>query len=116
MKTQVDVQTLLGFFSATGLPLVIHTVLTFLHPALYTLACGQEYVDGVASCYHDSVVEAILFLVFSAAAVAYGVVTLRSRLASNPTPLHTTTIPTADGGTVEMKTVAAPMPQNGVHP
>lgn len=86
MKTTIDTQTLLGFLSATGLPVLFKAIIGFVHPALYTLTCGTGYVSGAANCYHDDVAEAVLWLVLSLVAVGYGVYTLRNRLISNPTP------------------------------
>lgn len=86
MKTTIDVQALLGFVSATGLPSVFKAVIGFLHPSIYTLACGTEYVDNAANCYADDRVEALLWLVLTLVAVVYGGWTFWQRLSSNPTP------------------------------
>jgi hypothetical protein len=86
MKTTIDTQTLLGFGSATGVPVIIHALISFVHPSIYTLTCKKEYVDGAASCFADLQLEAILLLIFTGAAVIYGIVTMRTRLFNNPTP------------------------------
>lgn len=86
MNISVDKQSLLGFLSATGLPAIFYAIIGFLHPSLYTLTCGVPYVDGAASCYADARTEAILWLLLSIAAVAYGGITFWSRLSKNPTP------------------------------
>ncbi len=86
LKTNIDVQTLLGFFSATGLPQLFHAAIAFVHPSIYTIACGHAYVSGAADCYNDDRIESILWLVLSLVAVGYGVVTLWYRLRSNPSP------------------------------
>lgn len=91
MKTTVDVQTLLGFVSATGLPAVFKAVIGFLHPSIYTLMCGTGYVDKAPSCYADDRTEALLWLALTVLAVAYGAYTLWQRLSSNPTPPAGTT-------------------------
>ena len=86
MKTTIDVQTLLGFVSATGLPAVFKAIIGFLHPSIYTLACGRTWVDPAPSCYADDRVEALLWLGLTVIAVGYGGYTLWQRLSSNPTP------------------------------
>jgi hypothetical protein len=86
VNISIDRQSLLGLLSATGLPPLFHAIISFLHPALYTLACGQAYVDGAAACYADDKWEAVLWLVLSALAVAYGGVTFWARASKNPTP------------------------------
>jgi hypothetical protein len=86
MKTTIDVQTLLGFVSATGLPAVFKAIIGFLHPSLYTIFCGIGYVDKAPSCYADDRAEALLWLGLTVIAVAYGAYTLWQRLSSNPTP------------------------------
>jgi hypothetical protein len=107
-KPSIDTQTLLGLLSATGLPPLFHAIIAFVHPAIYTLSCGQIYVDGAASCYRDACVEAIIWIVLSLVAVGYGLYAMSKRLAANPTPTNVATVPTADGGTVTISTVAAP--------
>jgi hypothetical protein len=86
MNITVDRQSLLGLLSATGLPLVFHAIIAFLHPSLYTLACGIVYADGLAACYADDKVEAILWLALSALAVAYGAFTFWQHSMWNPSP------------------------------
>lgn len=130
MKTQIDLQTLLGFGSATGLPLILKSVIALVHPDIYTLVCGQTWIDGGinAACRKDDVTEAVIFLVLAAGAIAYGVWTLRERLLNNPTPTNTivvqdattgqsTTIATSNPpGTIASPTPAASAPQNGPKP
>ena len=114
MKTNIDVQTLLGFFSATGLPAIFKAVIAFLHPSIYTLTCGVGWVDGVTPCYADERDEAIVWLALTGVAVAYGVWTLYRRLGSNPTPTNTVTVTDQrTGQPVEIQTVAAPAAQKG---
>jgi hypothetical protein len=110
MKTTIDLQTLIGFFSATGVPALIKTVITLVHPSIYTLTCGVPYASGAADCYKDAVLEAWLTLILILIAVGYGVWTLWKRLVANPTPTNTAEVPTASGGTVTISTVAAPKP------
>jgi len=106
MKTTIDLQTLLGFLSATGLPVFFKAVIGFVHPSLYTLTCGTGYVSGAANCYRDDQVEAILWLVLSLIAVAYGVYTLRRRLNLNPTPQAGTRAAVIPQGSVPVVTAA----------
>jgi len=86
MNQNVDLKTLIGFGSATGLPAVIHAIIAFMHPALVTVTCGTAYVDGVAPCYRDLWVEAVLLLVLSAIAIIYGLVTMAARFQAVPSP------------------------------
>jgi hypothetical protein len=86
MNQNIDLKTMIGFGSATGIPYAIHAVITFVHPALFTLTCGQGYVDGVAACYKNQCVEAVLLLVLSAVAVAYGLMTMAGRMKAVPSP------------------------------
>lgn len=86
MKTTIDLQTLLGFFSAAGLPPLFKTIIAFVHPSIYTIVCGHGYVDGAAACYADDRAEAVLYITLTILAVAYGLYTLAQRLKANPTP------------------------------
>lgn len=86
MKTVIDQQTLVGFLSATGLPVLFKTAIAFVHPALYTIYCGQVYRDGIANCYADDRAEAFLWLLLSGLAIAYGGITLWHKLGYNPAP------------------------------
>lgn len=86
MNNGIDARTLLGFFSATGLPPLFKSSIGFVHPALYTLTCGKSWIDGSAACYADDRLEAILYLVLTLCAVGYGVWTLLDRLRATPAP------------------------------
>ncbi len=86
MKATIDLQTLLGFLSATGLPVLFNAVIKFLHPSIYTLTCGVGYYDTAPPCYADLRIEAALWLVLTAIAVAYGGLRVWLWLRANPTP------------------------------
>jgi hypothetical protein len=109
VKTNIDLQTLIGFSSATALPSLFKAIIAFLNPSIYTLVCGKSWIDGVADCYAADRAEAILWLCLSAIAVGYGVWTLYRRLGSNPTPTNTVAVRDVNTGEVtRIATVAAP--------
>lgn len=109
MRSQIDLQTLLGLFSATGLPLLFNAALKFLHPSLYTLTCGVAWSDASPkNCYAVDRLEAVLFLCFSAVAVGYGIFRFWLFLRNNPTPTNTITVRGTDGQETTIATMNPP--------
>jgi hypothetical protein len=106
---KVDLETLLGYVSATGLPVLFKAIIGFLHPSLYTLACGRAWADGAPACYADDRLEALVWLGLSLIALAYGFYTMWHRLhrmPSNPPDYTTVITPKAAAAAVD----ASPLP------
>lgn len=76
---------------------------------------GASYVAGgglaAAAVGFATIAPHYQTQILAISAIAIGVAGLLVRLFNNQTPTQTATLPTTDGGSVVVKTVAAPTPQ-----